>query len=64
MVNYIIIAVVAAIVGLAIHYIRREKRKGIQCVGCPESSQCAGSGTGGCGGGCIGCPGKCKSNQF
>ena len=60
MINYILIAVVAAIVGLAVWYIRKEKRRGIQCVGCPDAPSCVA----GCGGCCAGCPGRCKSTQF
>ena len=33
--NIIVIAIVALIVGLAVWYIRKEKRRGVQCVGCP-----------------------------
>ena len=53
MTDLIIIAVVVAIVGFAVFYIRREKRRGVQCVGCPESKTCSGS----CGGNCSGCNG-------
>ena len=47
--NIIVIAVVARIVGFAIRYIRREKRRGLQCVGCPDSKTCSGN--------CAGCSG-------
>ena len=40
--NLIVIAIVAAIVGGALWYIRREKKKGKKCVGCPYASQCSG----------------------
>lgn len=42
MADLIVIAVVAAIVGIALWYIIREKRKGKKCVGCPYASQCCG----------------------
>ena len=42
MVNYIIIAVVVAIVGGACLYIRKEKKQGAACVGCPNSRTCGG----------------------
>ena len=35
--NIIVIAVVALIVGCAVWYIRKEKRRGVQCVGCPDA---------------------------
>ena len=50
MTDLILIAVIAAIVGTAIWYIRREKRRGVRCVGCPDAKNCSGN----CGG-CCGC---------
>lgn len=44
--NVIVIAVVLAIVAAASWYIRREKKRGVKCVGCPS-------------GGCAGCQGGC-----
>ncbi len=38
--DYIIIAIVVLIVGLASWYIIREKRKGKKCIGCPHSGCC------------------------
>ena len=45
--NYIIIAVVGLILGLAVGYIRREKKRGTRCIGCPHAGSCSG--------GCSGC---------
>ena len=45
--DYVIIAVVAVILGLAVFYICRSKKKGKKCIGCPEGGNCFG--------GCIGC---------
>ena len=53
MTDFIIIAIVAIIVGSAVWYIRKEKRRGVQCVGCPDSKTCSGC--------CSGCSGSCKS---
>lgn len=39
--NYIIIAVVAAIIFLAVIYIRKEKKNGKKCIGCPHSGDCS-----------------------
>ena len=52
MVNLIVIAVVALILGLAAGYVYKEKKKGTVCVGCPYSGTCGKkcSGEGGCGG--------------
>lgn len=48
--NYIIAAVLIAIVGLAIFYIVKAKKSGKKCIGCPESgsSNCSCSKNGGC----------------
>ena len=50
--NLIVIAVVAAIVGGALWYIRRAKRRGAKCIGCPDSGTCSGK--------CAGCSGNCN----
>ena len=43
MTDYIIIAVVLVIVGLAGWYIYRAKKSGQKCVGCPYSKECSGA---------------------
>ncbi len=40
--NFIIIAVLVCIVGGAVYYIYREKKRGAACVGCPYAKQCGG----------------------
>ncbi|MBR2889296.1 MAG: FeoB-associated Cys-rich membrane protein [Oscillospiraceae bacterium] len=52
--NIIVIAIVALIVGLAVWYIRKEKRRGVQCIGCPDSKTCSGN--------CAGCSG-CRNGS-
>ena len=42
LIDYLIIAVVAAIIGFAVWYVRRAKKKGARCVGCPEGGHCSG----------------------
>ena len=42
-VDYIAIGVIALIVGSAIFYIVRAKRRGEKCVGCPYAKQCGGN---------------------
>ena len=43
MVNVIIIAVAVSVVGLAVFYVYKAKKKGQKCIGCPYSKQCNGS---------------------
>lgn len=50
--NYIIIAIILLIVGLAAFYVIRAKKNGAKCIGCPHGS-CPSKGKGcscGCGG--------------
>ncbi len=47
MIDFIIIAVVGIIVGIAGGYVYREKKKGTKCIGCPHAATC-----GNCAGGC------------
>ncbi len=54
MTDLILVLVIAVIVGAAIAYIRKEKKRGVRCVGCPDAGACGGhcngcSGDGGCG---------------
>lgn len=46
-VDYIAIAAIVLIVGAAVFYIFRAKRRGEKCVGCPYAKQCGGN-CGGC----------------
>lgn len=48
MVDFVAIAAILLIVGAAVFYIIRAKRRGEKCVGCPYAKQCGGH----CGGGC------------
>lgn len=41
MINVIIIAVLVIVLGSAIAYIVREKKKGAVCIGCPHAGTCA-----------------------
>ena len=41
MANVIVVAVVLGIIGAAIAYIVKEKKKGVQCIGCPAAAECA-----------------------
>ena len=46
-VDYIAIAAIVLIVGAAVFYIVRAKKRGEKCVGCPYAKQCGGN-CGGC----------------
>ncbi|MBQ0004554.1 MAG: FeoB-associated Cys-rich membrane protein [Clostridiales bacterium] len=37
----IALIILVAILSVVISYLVREKRKGVQCVGCPHAAQCA-----------------------
>ena len=47
MVDFIIIAVVAAILGGILFYLYRAKKRGETCIGCPYAKQCGGGACGG-----------------
>jgi len=49
MTNAIAILIIGLILGAAIGYIIREKKKGTKCIGCPHAKTC---GAKGCQGGC------------
>jgi len=39
--NFIIIAVLVVIIGLAAFYIYRAKKSGKKCIGCPDGASCS-----------------------
>ncbi len=52
LVNAIIIATIVLILGAAIFYIVREKKRGTKCIGCPAGKSCSSgnsSSSGACG---------------
>ena len=51
--DILIIVVLGVIVGLALGYWIRAKKKGVKCIGCPSGASCGKSG-------CSGCNGQCK----
>ena len=58
LIDYLILAIVVAIVGFALLYIRKAKKKGAKCIGCPSACSCvARDGQFSCGD-CPGCKGK------
>ena len=52
MTDYIIIGVVIVVVVLAGLYIRRAKKRGKKCVGCPDGASCPSGNCAGCSYGC------------
>ncbi len=59
MADFIVVIVVLAIVGAAIAYIIREKKRGVKCIGCPSGAECSHnhSEASGCSGNCGSCGG-------
>ena len=51
-IDILVVAILAVILGLAIGYIRRAKKKGVKCIGCPSGAKCSGN--------CAGCSCGCK----
>lgn len=67
MIDFVIIVIVAALVGSALAYIIKAQKKG-KCVGCPYSKGCGSAGhteeaVSGCSGNCKSCSGcGCHTN--
>ena len=51
--DFLVIAIIAAILISVTLYIRKAKKKGVKCIGCPNGASC--------GGHCSGCSGCCGS---
>ena len=51
MANIIVILIVGMIVGGAAGYIYKSKKRGVKCIGCPDSATCSGH--------CAGCGCSC-----
>ena len=54
-IDYLIIGIIVVILGLAVLYIRKARKKGVKCIGCPDGSKCAGR--------CAGCSGHCCGHE-
>ena len=52
LVDYIIIVLVLAVLGLSALCIYKSKKSGKKCIGCPDSCACSNTGCGGCDGHC------------
>lgn len=60
-IDFVIIGIIALIIGGAVAYIIKAKRSGQKCIGCPDSKTCGK--TGGCSGNCSGCGGSCQHGK-
>lgn len=47
-VDVIIILIIVLMVAAAVMYIRKEKKRGVTCIGCPHATECAKKKQGGC----------------
>lgn len=60
MANVFIVLVLILVLGGAVAYIVKQKKKGVKCIGCPDSGSCAGHCSGTCSGeGCCGGDDRC-----
>lgn len=41
MANVIVAAILLVMTGAAVHYIIKEKKRGVRCIGCPSAGICA-----------------------
>ena len=51
MADLIVLAILGLILGLAGGYVWKAKKRGVKCIGCPDSGSCSGN--------CAGCGGNC-----
>ena len=51
--DYVVLGVIALIIGGALAYIIKAKRSGKRCIGCPDGAACSQK----CSGGCASCTG-------
>ncbi|MBR2019661.1 MAG: FeoB-associated Cys-rich membrane protein [Clostridia bacterium] len=57
MVDWIVVGIIALIIGGALAYIIKAKKSGKKCIGCPDSGSCGSQG------GCSGCSGSCHCHE-
>ncbi|MBQ7344227.1 MAG: FeoB-associated Cys-rich membrane protein [Clostridia bacterium] len=60
-IDFVVIAVIALIVGGASFYIYRAKKSGKKCIGCPDSASCQSGSK--CSGSCSSCSCGCSSKE-
>lgn len=52
MADFIVIGVLFLMIGMAVAYLVRAKKRGVKCVGCPSGTSCSHNGNGQCSGTC------------
>jgi len=57
LVDWIVVGIIALIIGGALAYIIKAKKSGKKCIGCPDSGSCGSQG------GCSGCSGSCHCHE-
>ena len=55
-IDIIVILAVAVLIGSVVAFIIHQKKRGVVCIGCPDSGSCQK-------GKCSGCSGNCGSKQ-
>ena len=55
MIDYIVIGIIILVIGGASFYLVKQKRKGVDCIGCASASKCASS--------CQHCQSSCQITQ-
>lgn len=50
-IDFVILGIIVLILGSVLLYIRKAKKKGVKCIGCPDGAKCSGN--------CAGCSGSC-----
>ncbi len=51
MIDFVVGFIIVVIISGSLMYIIRAKRRGVKCIGCPDSAACSGK--------CNGCNGSC-----
>lgn len=54
-IDFVIIGIIAVILGGALFYVIRTKKRGQKCIGCPDSKKCSGNCSS-----CHSCSNKCN----
>ena len=64
LIDWIVIAVIALVIGGASAYIIKAKKSGKKCIGCPDSCSCSSKKSeSSCGGSCCHCAHSCETKQ-
>lgn len=43
MADFIVIGIILVVLGLAVAYIVKAKKRGVKCIGCPDGGTCSGN---------------------